>query len=118
MEESGDCEGCDLFPFFWVMRLEQLDYVVALCECEVGCCVFFDGDLFQVFFEGFEFGFVYALWCYSAQVVAGYFLGSAFGGVVFAGYFVEVVASVYVFDFSAGGFVFLDPFGKSHELPI
>jgi len=66
VEESGDCEGGDLVPFFWVMGFEGLDYVVALCECELGGCVFFDGDLLQVFFEGFEFGFAESFGCYSA----------------------------------------------------
>ena len=66
VEESGECEGGDLLPFFYVVCLEVFDYVVALVEGELGGCVFFDGDLLEVFFEGLEFGFDDALGCYFA----------------------------------------------------
>ena len=52
VEESGDCEDGDLVPFLGVMGFEGLDYVAALVEGELGGCVFFDGDLLEVFFEG------------------------------------------------------------------
>ena len=66
MEEPAYCEGGDLVPFFWVAGFEVIDYVVALGEGKVCGAVFFDGDLLQVFLEGFAFGFFEAFWCYSA----------------------------------------------------
>jgi hypothetical protein len=45
VEESCDGEGCELFPLVWVVCFEVLDYVVAVCECEVCGAVFFDAYL-------------------------------------------------------------------------
>lgn len=74
VEESGDGECRDLFPFLGVMCFEKLNYVAAVCECEVGGAVFFDAYLLHCFFKGFAIGFGESFRGYSAQVAFGYFL--------------------------------------------
>lgn len=74
VEESGEGECCDLFPFVGVMCFEKLNYVAAVCECEVSGAVFFDAYLLHCFLKGFTIGFGESFRDYSAQVTFGNFL--------------------------------------------